>query len=77
LRNKQGQPVANGTRTIENLSAGGHVARFIHELFPEASTDDFDGTLVVQATGGKVAASALELGPSPGQFTTLPVTPLK
>ncbi|MBI4481470.1 MAG: dienelactone hydrolase family protein [Acidobacteria bacterium] len=77
LRNRQGQAVANGTRTIENFPAGGHVAKFINELFPDAATDDFEGTLVVQATGGKVGASSLELGPSPGQFTALPVTALK
>ena len=38
--------------------------------------DDFEGTLVVEVSDGRVAAIALELGTQPGQFTTLPVTPL-
>ena len=74
LRTKLGEEVANGTRTIENFPAAGHLAQFINELFPNAATDDFEGTLVVQVTGGNVAATALELGPEEGQFTTLPVT---
>ena len=77
VRNKQGEALANGTKTIESLASGGHVAQFIDELFPNADTDDFDGTLVVQVTGGKVAATVLELGTEAGQFTTLPVTPLE
>lgn len=74
LRNAQGQAVANDTRT---LPPGGHFAKFINELFPNARTEDFDGTLLVQARGGKLAGAALELGSSPGQFTALPVIPLK
>ncbi|MDA2931185.1 hypothetical protein MYX84_14785, partial [Acidobacteria bacterium AH-259-O06] len=77
LRDPQGQEVANGAKTIENLPAGGHLAQFIDELFLTAETDDFEGTLVVQVTGGKVAATALELGTEAGQFTTLPVTALQ
>ncbi len=66
-----------GTATIQNFAARGHLARFINELFPAADTDDFQGTLVVQVTGGKVAPTALELGTQAGKFTTLPVTELK
>ena len=79
LRNRQGQALPNGTRTIVDFPAGGHLARFINEaeLFPNADTNAFEGTLVVEVTGGKVAATALELGSEPGQFTTLPVTPLQ
>ena len=76
LRNMRGDEVANGTKTIEGLPAGGHLAQFINELFPEAETDDFEGTVVGEADGGKVAATALELGTEAGQFTTLPVTSL-
>jgi len=76
LRNPPGQEVAGGRRTIENFPARGHLAQFIHELFPEAQTDALEGTLTVSATGGKIAATAIELGPEPGQFTALPVTPL-
>ena len=62
------------TKTIENFPGGGHLARFIYELFPSR---DFEGTLIVETRRGKISATALELGPKPGEFTTLPVTPLK
>ena len=72
---QDGEPVA--TTNIDDFPAGGHVAKFINELFPDTDTDNFEGTLVVQVTDGKVAATALELGTQPGEFTTLPVTPLR
>ena len=34
------------------------------------------GVPVVEVTGGAVAATVIELGTQPGQFTTLPVVPL-
>lgn len=33
----------------------------------------FEGSIRVQASGGRIAAMALELGSQPGQFTTLPI----
>ncbi|MDA2930925.1 hypothetical protein MYX84_13440 [Acidobacteria bacterium AH-259-O06] len=77
LRNTQGEQVANGVTSIENFAVGGHLAQFINELFPDADTHDFQGTLVVEVMGGNVAATALEVGSEAGQFTTLPVTPLE
>ena len=75
LRTQGGIEVA--AATIDELVANGHLAKFIDELFPEVDTDDFVGTVVVQASGGEIVATALELGDDPGQFTTLPVTPLE
>ena len=75
LRTQGGIEVA--AATIDELVANGHLAKFIDELFPEVDTDDFVGTVVVQASGGEIVATALELGDEPGQFTTLPVTPLE
>ena len=72
---QDGEPVA--TTSIDDFPAGGHVAKFINELFPGTDTDNFGGTLVVEVTDGKVAATALELGTQPGEFTTLPVTALQ
>ncbi|MDA2933821.1 hypothetical protein MYX82_05705 [Acidobacteria bacterium AH-259-D05] len=81
LQDTQGTLVPNGTRTIADFPAGGHLAQFIGGeggvLFPDANTDDFEGTLVVQVTGGNVATATLELGTQAGEFTTLPVTPLE
>ena len=76
LRSKQGEVVPEGRATIDDFRGNGHLAQFINELFPNADTIDFDGTLVVEVIGGVVAATALDLGIEAGQFTPLPVTPL-
>jgi hypothetical protein len=76
LRNSQGEEVPGGVATIEDFPGMGHLAQYIHELFPEADTDEFGGTLVVEVERGEVAAMAIEMGNEAGQFTTLPVTPL-
>ncbi|MBI2820941.1 MAG: SBBP repeat-containing protein, partial [Acidobacteria bacterium] len=76
LRNAAGQTLQGGQTTIQ-LAAHGHLARFIDGLFRNLNLDGFEGTLTVEVTGeGAIAATALELGSQPGQFTTLPVTPL-
>ncbi|MEJ2076559.1 MAG: DUF5719 family protein [Acidobacteriota bacterium] len=76
LRNEQGEELPGGQRTMEQFPALGHLAKFINELFPEADTTDFSGTLIVEVQGGKVVATALETGATAGEFTTLPVTPI-
>ncbi len=75
LRDEDGVEVAS--RTIADFAGRGHLAQFIDELFASADTSDFQGSLVVEVVGaGRVAATALELGTQPGEFTTLPVIPL-
>jgi len=76
LRNEQGDEEA--TNTIVDFPDRGHLADFVTELFSDffAQRESFSGTLVVTVEGGKVAATALELGRNPGEFTTLPVTPI-
>ena len=75
LRDEAGVEVAN--RTIADFAGRGHLAQFIDELFASADTSDFQGSLVVEVVGeGRIAATSLELGTRPGEFTTLPVTPL-
>jgi len=76
LRDEAGEAVPGGTHTIEEFPSLGHLAKFIEELFQEADTDDFRGTLVVEVTGGRVAASIMEFDSATAKFTTLPVTPL-
>ena len=75
LNNQNGERVPGGSVSIIDLSPLGHLAKFISELFHEAETEEFLGTVTVTVAGGKVAATALELGVRPGEFTTLPVTP--
>jgi hypothetical protein len=77
LKNRDGDTVPNGTATISGLAGLGHTAAFVHQLFPNAVLDDFSGLLIAEVSGGRVAATALELGSTAGQFTTLPVTPLR
>ena len=77
LRGKDGQQVQGGLRSL-TLGAGEHLALFIDQLFPNADVDDFEGTITVTtgSLNGLLVATALELGGLPGQFTTLPVTPI-
>ena len=74
LFDTQGREV--GSRSIEGFPAKGHMSRFVDELFDGVDTQGLRGSLAVQAEGGLIAATGLELGGHPGQFTTLPVTPL-
>ena len=77
LRGLDGLEVSGGS-TSQDLPANGHLAKFVDELFPNANTANFEGTLIVLATtsGGEIAATAIQLGSSPGEFTTLPVVPV-
>ncbi len=77
LRGTDGQQVQGGLRTLA-LAPGEHLAQFINELFTNADLTDFEGTLTVTtgSLNALLVATALELGPQPGQFTTLPVTPI-
>lgn len=84
LRGLNGREVTGGSRT-EKLAAGGHFAKFIHELFPNADTMNFQGTLVITAMSAnksdfamdssmvRIVATAMQTGSSPGEITTLPV----
>ena len=74
LRDPAGEEVATGS--IDDLPGQGHIAQFVHELFEDVP-DPFRGTIVAQVSGGRVAATALELDAGAGEFTTLPVTPLQ
>lgn len=73
LRDQDGNIIA--TTSIDGLVACGHVAQFVDELFGGLPAE-FQGSIVVRATGGLISATALELGDDPGEFTTLPVTAL-
>jgi len=62
-----GQMVEGG-EVEQNLFTNGHLALFIDELFPDADTTEFEGTLTVTAQSGQVVATVLELGAEPGQL---------
>ncbi len=39
---QRGQPETNGTETLTDFPASGHLDQFIDGLFPNAATDDFE-----------------------------------
>lgn len=77
LRNLAGEEIPGGLRSTA-LGPHEHLAQFINEIFPNANLENFEGTLTVETSSlnALIAATALELGSQPGQFTTLPVTPV-
>lgn len=75
LRGFDGVEVAGGAGA-EALQANARLSLFIDELFPSAELDGFEGVVVLQSDS-PLAATGLELGDDPGEFTTLPVTPLQ
>ena len=70
LLNRNGDVI--GTRQI-TLPPGGHVARFVTELFPQiASVNDFDGALSLHSSAS-FAATALRL--TGAKIAALPIAP--
>ena len=74
LKDEDGLVVPGGeaSRTIE---AGGRIAEFIEQFFPEADTTDFKGEISIRARAGQIAVIVLELEVGRA-FTTLPVSPI-
>ena len=75
LKDEGGNTVLGG-RSSRRIEAGGRIAEFIEQLFPEADTTFFRGEVSVRAQAGRVAVMALELDTN-GVFTTLPVSPIE
>jgi hypothetical protein len=76
LRDTKGSIVTNGQTTLQ-LAANGHTAGYLEQLFPNADTREFEGTITVTVEGGQAVATALQLGTRIGEFTTLPVTAIR
>jgi hypothetical protein len=51
-----------GGETRGRISANGHLAPVIEELFPGAETADFEGTVTVASDGGEIFGAAVDLG---------------
>ncbi len=65
------------TETEIDLDAGGQVAHFIDELFKDADTSDFTGSVLCTAPpGGAFTGVALEMDADNRIFTTLPMVPV-
>lgn len=76
LRDANGAQVAGGTAQLP-VSTNGHISRTIDQLFPNAATDTFQGTLTVTADGGTVAAMVTEVSGDASRVVVMPVTPLR
>ena len=76
LKDASGQDVANGA--VERpLGVNARLAQFIDEIFPDADTTDFVGTISVRADNGTVVVIAVEMGSEAGELTALPVSPIQ
>ncbi len=60
------------------IPANGRLAQFVDEYFNDPSIDltEFSGSLMISTQDGSFSAVSLELGTSPGLFTSLPVSPV-
>jgi hypothetical protein len=76
LRNSFGGPIAGGSRSIE-VTAGQHLAGFMHEIFPDVTQSAYSGTLTVEnrpGTGnGIISVLGLQFN---GALAPVTVTPL-
>lgn len=78
LRGLDGREVTGGTASV-TLNGKGHIARYIHEHFPAANTQNFQGTVTVTVTNDQnyLVATGLQIGVMAGEFTTVPVIGLE
>jgi hypothetical protein len=76
LRDEFGVVISGGERTLA-LGPNEQISRLLEELFPEARTEEFRGTLTVTAEAGQILGSALQIGSRPGQLAVLPVKELR
>ncbi len=80
LRDEDGQLLGPDAVVQREIPSQGRIAEFVDELFPDVDTSDVVGTVVIVLDEGEDDASfsaiSLELGFEPGQFTSLPVSPV-
>jgi hypothetical protein len=73
--------MAGGQRMGEeviSLAGNGQNSQFINEIFPNANTDDFEGSVHCTAPSGSMFTGvALEMDFNNRVFTTLPVVPVR
>jgi hypothetical protein len=74
LRNAAGADVASGAARI-TLAANAQTTRTLEQLFPNAATDRFDGTLEVSVESGAVSASAF-VTVANGSGWPMPIVPM-
>lgn len=72
LRLPDGTEVRGGRASL-TLSANGHVARSLDQLFPGVDLRDFRGTVTVNGDGAAITAIVMQLGTAEGSGVVLPV----
>ncbi len=75
MRGEDGASPGTNAEVQREIPPNGRIAQFISELFENLDTTDSLGTVVISTEEGAFSAMALELGSTPGLFTSLPVTP--
>lgn len=75
LLDVMGNPVPGGSFT-RMWGPKERFARFVEEFFPDADTDDFVGSILIETAEADLAIIALELGGATGDFTSISVSPL-
>ncbi len=75
LREANGVPTPGGS-AVSNIPENGRMGASIEELFPDADTDDFRGTLTAEVSEGAVAAVVFQVSDDPAGTLVLPVTPI-
>ena len=74
LKDENGNVVDGGNPPATTLAGNEKIAKFLEDLFPDAQTTTFTGTICVSAQSGQIAVIALELDFFNNVFTTLPVS---
>ena len=75
LREANGVPTPGGS-AVSNIPENGRMGSSIEELFPDADTDDFRGTLTAEVSEGAVAVVLLQRSNDPTGTLVVPVTPI-
>jgi len=75
LRNNDGSRVQGGEITLQ-LPINGFISRTVQDLFPDANTTEFEGTLAVEASKSAVAALVFRIDSIQNEVLNVSVTPL-
>ena len=67
-----GEERLRGSDVSIKIPAFGHFARFTDEVFSDLDSD-FQGSVLVGSWGSEVTVLGIELGPNPGELSTLPI----
>jgi len=76
LRDESGMVVLGGEKMLP-LGPNEQISQLLDDLFAEAETQEFRGTLTVTAQGGEIVGAVLQIGPKPHELISPPVKEVK